>query len=287
MANYAQIAQPLTEQLQKDSFGWTSTATIAFEKLKAAMVSSPVIAMPNFSLPFILETEASGYGIGLVLIQGDRPIAYFSKISGTRARLKSVYEKELMAICLAVLKWKHYLQGRHFTIRTDQQSLKFIMQQREVGADYQRWVSNLMGFDFEIVYKPGAATRVAEALSRKSEGEIEFGTMISSSCVNWEVLDKEMESDSCLAQIKKEVLSNSNNRGGLQVVNGRLLYKNRVVIPRNSSFIPQLMREYHDSPVGGHSGDLKIYLHLAADWFWQGMRGCDNVRPRMLHLPAK
>lgn len=111
--------------------------------------------MPNFSLPFIVEADASGYGIGAVLIQQDRPIAFFSKLLGPRARQKSIYEKELIAICMAVLKWKHYLLGRHFRIHTDQQSLKYIMQQREVGENYQKWVSKLMAFDFEICVQNG------------------------------------------------------------------------------------------------------------------------------------
>lgn len=86
-----------------------------------------------------------------------------------------MYEKELMAICLAVQKWKHYLLGHHFFIHTDQQSLRYITQQREIGAGFQKWVSKLIGFDFEIQFKPGAANRVADALSRKTVGDVELG----------------------------------------------------------------------------------------------------------------
>lgn len=161
------------------------------------MSTSPVLAMPDFTRPFIVETDASSYGVGAVLIQGDRPVAFFSKLLGVQTRLKSVYEKELMVICLAVQKWKHYLRGRHFTIRTDQQSLRFIMEQREVGADYQRWVSKFMGFDFDIVYKPEASNHVADALSRKHEGEVGLGALLSTSCVNRDHIDAEVEAD-CL-----------------------------------------------------------------------------------------
>lgn len=135
-------------------------------------MEAPVLAMPDFQLPFVVETDASGYGLGVVLMQKDRPIAFYSRVLGVCARGKSIYEKELMAICLAVQKWKHYLLGRRFVIRTDQQSLRFITQQREIGADYQKWVRKLIGFDFEIQYKPGVSNRVADALSRKEEGEV-------------------------------------------------------------------------------------------------------------------
>lgn len=71
--------------------------------------------------------------------------------------LKSIYQKELMAIVLVVQKWTHHLSGQHFVIRTDQWSVKYLMKQREVGADYQKWSSKSLGFHFQIRYKHGAA----------------------------------------------------------------------------------------------------------------------------------
>ncbi|KAF7817723.1 putative mitochondrial protein [Senna tora] len=138
----------------------------AFEALKAAMTSVPVLAMPNFSLPFEMETDASGYGVGAVLIQGKRPIAYFSQMLSNQAHKCSVYERELMAIVLAVKKWRHYLIGHKFVIRTDQKALKYLLEQCIIDAD---WASKLMGYNFEIQYKPGAENKAADALSRRGE----------------------------------------------------------------------------------------------------------------------
>lgn len=119
-ARYAHIAQPLTKQLKKDAFGWIDAATVAFNELKQVMISPHVLVQPDFNKLFVVETDASGFGLGAVLMQDNRPVAFFSKLLGPQAQLKSIYEKELMEICLAVQRWRHYLLGRHFVVKTDQ-----------------------------------------------------------------------------------------------------------------------------------------------------------------------
>lgn len=269
---YAQIAHPLTEQLKKDNFGWSSAATTAFTTLQHAMTSTPILAMPDFSKVFEVETDASGFGLGAVLSQGGHPIAFFSKMLGTRARLKSIYEKELMAIVLAVLKWRHYLLGRRFLVKTDQQSLRYLMEQREVGPEYQKWVSKLLGYDFEISYRSGASNRVADALSREYSGLVELQSTIAACGVDWSQLQQEMDGDPFIQQLMVAIQGGSNPPLGYTVVQNQLMYKGRLVIPTSSYLIPILLKEYHDSPLGGHSGEFKTYQRIAQEWFWVGMR---------------
>ena len=87
------------------------------------MVQAPVLAVPNFDIPFVLETDASDYGIGAVLMQANHPVAYLSKHLCPRSQAMSVYEKECLAILMAIEKWRPYLQHKKFLIRTDHKSL--------------------------------------------------------------------------------------------------------------------------------------------------------------------
>ena len=119
------------------------------------MTTIPVLALSDWSQPFTIETDASGVGLGAVLSQDGHPIAFFSQKLSPRAQGKSIYERELMAIVLSVQKWRHYLLGRRFTIVSDQKALKFLLEQREVQPQFQKWLTKLLGYDFEILYQSG------------------------------------------------------------------------------------------------------------------------------------
>jgi hypothetical protein len=127
--NYATIASPLTDLLKKDAFQWSPSAQIAFDALKKAMTEAPVLALPNFSDEFTLETDASGTGMGAVLCQAGHPICYYSRKFCPKMQQASTYVRELCAITSAVKKWRPYLLGRKFNIHTDQRSLRELMTQ--------------------------------------------------------------------------------------------------------------------------------------------------------------
>lgn len=131
------------------------------------MCSAPVLAMPDFSLPFILETDASDKGLGAVLMQGKRPIAYLSKALGIKNQGLSTYEKEFMALLTAVQKWRHYLQGGPFIIKTDHMSLKHLLEQRLTHTLQHKGLCKLLGLDYIVQYKKGALNLAADALSRR------------------------------------------------------------------------------------------------------------------------
>lgn len=136
VANYSKLAWPLTQQLKKDAFGWNDEAESAFQQLKKVLCSVLVLGLLNFSKQFIVETDASGVGLGAVLMQDNRPIAYFSHKLGPLAQSKSIYERVLIAMVFAIKPWWPYLLRRKFIVRTDQKSLKYLLEQRIVEGEF-------------------------------------------------------------------------------------------------------------------------------------------------------
>lgn len=148
---------------------WGAESTEAFRQLQKAVSTAPVLAMPDFSQPFSIECDASRKGVGVILSQNKRPVAFFSKALADSSLTKSVYEKELMALVLAIRHWRPYLLGQRFMVYTDHKSLRYLLEQRITTQNPQNWLAKLLGYEFDIVYKVGAANKVADALSRKYE----------------------------------------------------------------------------------------------------------------------
>jgi hypothetical protein len=162
---YGVICRPLYDAQKKDAFTWFDQQEKAFQLLKQAMLQPPVLALPDFSLPFVLEADASGQGIGTVLMQQGKPIAFYSKTLCKKAATMSTYDKEAVAILEALKKWKHYLASSSVIIRTDQQSLKYIHEQRLIDGIQHKLLIKLLGFNYVVEYK------VADALCRASHAQ--------------------------------------------------------------------------------------------------------------------
>jgi hypothetical protein len=169
--NYGKIVAPLIALLKKNSFTWTPAATQAFQTLKMAMCTTPVLALPDFTKTFVLECDASRKGIGVVLMQEGWPLAFNSKQLSEINLGKSIYEKEMLVILHVIDLWHPYLLGKHFQIKTDYQSLKYFLEQDISSSEQQKWVTKLFGYDYEIIYKKVKDNVVADALSQKYEYE--------------------------------------------------------------------------------------------------------------------
>eukprot|EP00252_Welwitschia_mirabilis_P018607 TRINITY_DN4131_c0_g3_i1.p2 TRINITY_DN4131_c0_g3~~TRINITY_DN4131_c0_g3_i1.p2 ORF type:complete len:147 (+),score=24.52 TRINITY_DN4131_c0_g3_i1:3-443(+) len=145
------LAGPLTDLTKKDSFCWSDQAQKAFEELKLVMTTTLVLQLPNFHLPFMIECDVSMEGIGAVLMQQGHPIAYFSKGFSFSNRFKSAYDRELLALVLAIKKWRHYLLGKRFYVQADHSSLKHLLEQQTLTNSQQRLILMLLPFDFSII----------------------------------------------------------------------------------------------------------------------------------------
>lgn len=271
--DYGKIASPLTSLLKKgdgSSWRWPAEAESAFQELKTALTSAPVLRMPDFSQPFVIECDAAGRGLGAVLMQERQPIAYFSKQLTGRLLTKSAYEKELMALVLAVHHWRPYLLGRRFVVRTDQQSLKHLLAQPLSTPAQQNWAAKLLGYDFEVVYKEGATNKAADALSRRHE-DVEFSAISTPKWLDWSGLQSEIRADPDLSLVVADFMAGRAVPKHYSYSQGVLYYKGHLVLPRTSRWISELLREFHSSPSGGHSGAFRTYKRLASNLYWPGM----------------
>jgi hypothetical protein len=152
--HYAIISQPLTALLKKGTlFIWSADAEVAFGTLKQALMTAPVLALPDFNTQFVVETDACDVGIGAVLSQKGHPLAFVSRALSPRNKGLSVYEKEYLAILLAVQQWRPYLQLAEFVIKTDHKSLIHLTDQRLHTVWQQKAFTKMMGLQYKVVYK--------------------------------------------------------------------------------------------------------------------------------------
>lgn len=218
--HYGLISQPLTQLLKKGvPFSWSPISQLAFQTLKQKLVQAPVLALPDFSKGFVLETDASDFGIGAVLMQDSHPIAYLSKALDSRNQALLVYEKECMTILMAVDKWRSYLQHHQFIIKTDHKSLLYLTKQRVTSKLQHKAMMRLMDLNFTIQYKQGVTNSAADALSRCSDHQTV--SAISECVPSWlQKLTLGYKEDPETKQLLMELSISSENQKGFTLQEG-------------------------------------------------------------------
>ena len=151
-----------------------------------------------------------------------------------------------MEIVMVVLKWRPYLLGRHFIIRTDQWSLKFLLERHMIGIEYHKWVCKLLGFDFEIQYKAGHLNQAADALSQRPV-EAAYASLMTSQCQDWDKLKTELDKDDFLQRLMLDLSQGTMAHSGFELRDGLLFFKGRLVVPRTSSLIPLILTKFHST----------------------------------------
>jgi hypothetical protein len=229
------------------------------------MSTTPVLATPNFSKPFIIECDASGFGIGAILMQDGHPIAFeSSKLNQTKC-LQSTYNKEILSIMHALTKWCQYLLGSKFLIHTNHNSLQYLSQQKTLSTKQQKWIEKINTFDMEILHKRGKENITAHALSRKDEETQVFA--ISIAIPEWldEIrIEYAKNPESC------SIINNLNQYPKFEWENNILWYKVRIYLKSNSRFKTKVLHESHDCPSARHVGFFKTYYNAQDHFFGKG-----------------
>jgi len=166
--NFSQIAKPLTQLLCKGvTFVWSESCEQSFRALKKRLTSAPVLTLSRPGVRYVMYTDASLSGLDCVLMQENKVIAYASRQVHKHEVNYPTHDIELAAIIFALKLWRQYLYGENVQIFTDHKSLKYLFSQKELNLRQRRWIELLSDYDCEILYHPGKANVVADALSRK------------------------------------------------------------------------------------------------------------------------
>ena len=166
--DFASIAKPMTRLTGKDTkFDWTDVCMESFTELKRKLTDTPVLVLPRPGVPYEVYTDASGTGLGCVLMQDGHVIAYASRQLRPQEVNYPTHDLELAAVVFALKTWRSYLFGEKVQILTDHQSLKYIFTQADLNLRQRRWMELLADYNLDIMYHPGKANQVADALSRR------------------------------------------------------------------------------------------------------------------------
>ena len=183
-----------------------------------------------------------------------------------------MYEKEMIDILEAIRIWRPYLLGRRFRIITDQRSLKYLLEQRISTPEQQRLLVKLLGFDYDIVYRPGRENSVADSLSRR-ENLVELNAISVPQSNLWKEIRRNSTLDDEVSKLIDDVEKGEGKTDSRYTINqGFLLKDGKVVVPANDELRRAIISEFHDSTIGGHSGILRTYSRIARNFCWKGLK---------------
>ncbi|GJX32730.1 putative nucleotidyltransferase, ribonuclease H [Tanacetum coccineum] len=258
---FSKIAKPMTELTQKNQkFNWGEEQETAFQLLKQKLCAAPILALPEGSDDFVVYCDASIKGLGAVLMQRMKVIAYASRQLKVHEKNYTTHDLELGAVVFALKIWRHYLYGTKCVVFTDHKSLQHILNQKELNMRQRRWIELLSDYDCEIRYHPGKANVVADALSQKEMSE--------PLRVRALVMTIGLDLPSRILEAQKEAVKIGNieaeDIGGMLKklearTDGTLCLDNRRWLPCYGDTRPLIMHESHKLKYSIHPGSDKMY----------------------------
>lgn len=289
--DFSTVSAPLCNLLRKNKkFIWDESCEKSFRLLKEHLISAPVLSCPDFSLPFTIQTDASGYGIGAVLTQqqeeGEKVICYLSRSLTRNERNFSTTERECLAVLWAIERLRPYIEGTHFKVITDHHSLVWLNRLQSPSGRLARWAVKLQQYDYEIIHRKGKDHVVPDTLSR-SVPVADSAAMVSNNLnilgiVPSVISELSVNSDRWYAKLFRQIQNKPSKFPQWRITDNNL-YKNikvlypelaqskdywRLVVPRPGR--QKLIGEAHDLLC--HAGGYKTFHKLAETYYWPKMR---------------
>lgn len=267
--DFSTLVAPISRLMQKNvKFEWATECEEAWRKIKEHLISAPIMSCPNFELPFVIQTDASDYGLGAVLTQtsdeGEKVISYISRSLSKAERKFSTTEKECLAVVWAIEKFRPYVEATEFTVITDHFALLWLHSLKEPSGRLARWSVRLQQYDFNIVHRKGKDNIVPDTLSR--------GVPI--------IAEVDHRQDPWISRMIERIKTDP-LKYPLWSYDGKLLYKRctdkyqnlgnpgdewKIVVPKPQR--KEILRQLHDNPTSGHCGIYKTYRRVTQRYFW-------------------
>ena len=307
--DFAKIVRPLTNLTKKDQpWVWDTEQQTAFEALKEAFTTAPILRIPDDVNPFRLSTDASDFAIGSVLSQLDptdnlwHPVAFHSKSLNVHERNYEIYDKEMLAIIRALEEYRHYLEGHpeRFEIWSDHLNLTYFKAAQKLTRRQARWALYLTRFNYTLHHKPGKTMQAEDPLSRRPDHEEGVNLdnrdqiLLKPEFFAIQAVEASHEAfvndDQILREVKEALLSDEVTKDYHSLLksgprefkkslqdwnfeNGLLLYRGKVYIPKSKDdhLRRRLVQIHHDLPSAGHPGRWKTYELVSRNYWWPGM----------------
>ena len=282
---FSVIASSLTRLLWKGvKFEWDDKCQSSFERLKEILIEALVLIQPTSGRDYTVYSNASRIGLGCVLMQDGKVVAYASKQLKLHEQNYPTHDLELAAVVFALKIWKHYLYGEKCRIFTDHKSLKYLLTQKDLNLRQRRWLELLKDYDCIIDYHPGKANVVADALSRKMISAMTLkdydwrlapdGALLARLNVIpdlRQIIVNDQKNDAKLQELAQLASIGDKTDFAIDESEG-LLYKNRLSVPNDMELKKKILYESHNTVFTMHPGSNKMYLDMKQFYWWQGMK---------------
>nr|CAE03840.1 OSJNBb0013J13.17 [Oryza sativa Japonica Group] len=293
---FSKLARPMTELLKKEKkFQWSAACEDSFQEMKKRLTTAPVLTLPDIRKDFEIFCDASRQGLGCVLMQERKVVAYASRQLRPHEVNYPTHDLELAAVVHALKIWRHYLIGNRCEVYTDHKSLKYIFTQTELNMRQRRWLELIKDYDLGIHYHPGKANVVADALSRKAycnvaqirpdqehlcrELEKLRLTVVQSGVPASLTVQPTLESqireaqkdDEGIKELIKRIQEKKDTNFSIDD-QGTVWCGPRICVPAKKELRDLILKEAHESAYSIHPGSTKMYQDIKAYFWWAGMK---------------